>query len=78
MVIVLTAPSYWASYLINGDDSGMDEGEIAACEAWLEREGLGTPVSCEGAGFIWRHDAYHEMPLGADCQEYTFITTKEG
>lgn len=31
-----TAPSYWASFLINGDASGMSDDEIAACEAWLK------------------------------------------
>lgn len=69
----LTAPSAWASYLINGDASGIDAADIAAVEAWLEREGLGLPCDCEDAGFHWHHDAYVEMPLGADCQTYTFI-----
>lgn len=68
-----TAPSQWASYLINGDASDMAPGDIAACDAWLEREGLGLPVSCEDAGFMWRHDAYLECPFGSDCQTYTFL-----
>lgn len=72
-VYEITAPSHWASYLINGDASGMDEADIEACDAWIAREGLGAPVSCEDAGFMRRHDAYLECPLGADCQTYAFL-----
>jgi hypothetical protein len=71
--VQLTAPSVWASYLINGDASGIDAEEIAAADAWLTREGLPTPVDCEDAGFRWRHDAFEELPLGADCQLYSFL-----
>lgn len=71
--VELTAPSAWASYLLNDDPSGLEDSDIAACDAWLEREGLGAPVSCEDAGFLWRHDARQECPLGADCQTYTFM-----
>ncbi len=71
--IKITAPSYWACYLINGDDSGMDELERAACDAWIKREGLGEPVACEDYGFCWTHGAHREFPYGADCQEYTFL-----
>lgn len=46
-IIKLTAPSHWASYLINGDDSGLDAEERAACDAWIAREGVGEPVGCE-------------------------------
>lgn len=69
-----TAPSAWASYLINGDATGLEDGEEARIEAWLNWVGLGAPVGCEDAGFCWRHDAYEFCPLGADCQEYTFLT----
>lgn len=67
------APSHWASYLINGDDSGLTADEKAAADSWVAREGLGLPVTCEDAGFCWRHDAMPEMPLGADCQTYVFL-----
>lgn len=71
--IKITAPSAWASYLINGDASGIEAEDVAAADAWIERQGVGLPVSCEDAGFMWRHDASIEMPLGADCQEYVFL-----
>jgi len=67
-----TAPSAWASYLINGDASGVDDADIAAADAFQEQ--FGTPVDCEDAGFIKYHDAYHLMPLAGDCQRYTFST----
>lgn len=68
-----TAPSHWASYLINGDASGMTESEVRAADGWIAREGMGAPVSCEDEGFRWRHDAWPECPLGADCQRYGFL-----
>lgn len=72
-VMTATAPSHWASYLINGDASGMEGEEQAQCDAWIEREGLGLPVSCDDAGFMTWHDARTECPLASDCQEYTFL-----
>lgn len=76
-VLEIVAPSHWASYLINGDDSGLEPDEKAACDAWIKREGVGLPVDCRDAGFRWRHDAYNEMPLGADCQTYSFLVPAE-
>jgi hypothetical protein len=67
-----TAPSYWASYLINGDASGLEYPEIAQADAFLARQG-GYVVSCEDYGFCTRHDAWWECPYAVDCQEYTFI-----
>jgi hypothetical protein len=72
-VIKLTAPSTWATYLINGDASGLEPHEKAMADAWLDREGLGIPASCEDAGFCWTHDAFIECPLGTDCEEYSFL-----
>lgn len=70
--IRLSAPSSWASYLINGDASGMDLADKSAADAWIARVGLGGPVDCEDDGFHWQHDAMKECPLGADCQGYSF------
>jgi hypothetical protein len=42
-------PSYWASYIVNGDGSGMREDELAKCDAWLEYHNARgwRVVSCE-------------------------------
>lgn len=70
--ITATAPSYWASYLINGDASGMDDGEIARADAfaaWL----CGDIVDCEDDGFRHWHDARQFGVLAADCCVYTAL-----
>ena len=67
-----TAPSAWASYLVNADASGLEDGEIAQCDAWIKGIGLGAPVACEDAGFIAYHDARDTGALPADCQTYAF------
>jgi len=69
-----TALSHWASYLINGDASGMDPLDLEQCKAWLKRAGCGDPVDCEDAGFMWRHDASAFGALAGDCQTYTFYS----
>jgi hypothetical protein len=69
--VTFTAPSAWASYLINGDASGIDAAEQACANAFVAQ--YGVPVCCDPVGFIKMHDAYHILPLGADCEEYTFF-----
>ena len=73
-LIKLTAPSHWASAIVNCDYSGMTKDEISQLNTWLAREGLSFAdcLSCEDAGFHWRHDAYAVTKTGADCQTYTF------
>ena len=74
--VVLSAPIYWASYLINSDASGMDDNEITACDAWLRAEFSRVRydcVDCVGVGFMRYHDAASHYPLAADCAEFTFI-----
>lgn len=74
-IVTLTAPSHWASYLINGDASGLEDCDINECDRWLRsefgRDGL-TPVDAIEVGFMRWHDAAHST-LAADCSEYTFI-----
>jgi hypothetical protein len=72
-IVTATAPSAWASYLINGDSSGIDAEDVAAADRFVA-EILGAwPVDCEDAGFRWNHDASGIMPLGADCQLYSAL-----
>jgi hypothetical protein len=68
----LTAPTAWASYLINGDASGLEDAEVTTINVWLTAEGVGYCVNCTDAGFLSHHDA-SGFALAADCQTYTFI-----
>lgn len=63
-------PSYWASYYINGDASGLEESEIAQADAFLASHNLPSPCDCTDAGFCHSNDA---GTLAGDCMEYTFL-----
>lgn len=68
-----TAPSAWASYLVNGDASGLEDDEQTACDAWVESLAPFTAcVAADDAGFIKWHDARNVCDYAADCQTYTF------
>lgn len=68
-----TLPSYWASYLVNGDDSGLEDGERRQIDRWLRREGLDR-ADCvdvqEESAFSRSNDA---TDLGGDVSEYLFL-----
>jgi hypothetical protein len=70
--ITATAPSCWACYFINGDESDMTDTEIAQADAFAEWLG-GHIVDCEDAGFIAWHDARAFGVLPADCSTYTAL-----
>jgi hypothetical protein len=63
-------PAYWASYLINGDASGLEEEDQRACDAWLARNPGGSCVDCGESYFSHRNDA---GTLAGDVAEYTFL-----
>jgi len=66
----MTAPSYWASGLINGDWSGLSDVERDAALAWEENlPGVIVDVS-EESDFMRHHDA-SQYALAADCATYT-------
>lgn len=71
-IIESTAPSHWASAVINGDYSGMEDSDIAQCDGWLDWVDCGAPVSCDDAGFMRYHDAAQFGVLASDCQTYVF------
>ena len=55
-------PAPWASYLINGDASGLETGEQERIDAFLKSEGLSAPVDCESeASFCHTCDAPGEL-----------------
>ena len=70
-----TLPSYWASALINGDESGLEDSEIAEIDSFinwlLQSYDCAFCVDCSEESFFTR---YHDAPnnLASDCLEYTF------
>ena len=55
-------PASWASYLINGDASGLETGEQERIDAFLKAEALPDPVDCESeASFCHSCDAPGEL-----------------
>ena len=73
-LISVTAPSHWASAIVNGDYSGLSPDDVRDLNTWLANSALSfcDCVSCDDAGFMWRHDATDVTRTGADCQTYTF------
>jgi hypothetical protein len=66
-----TLSAYWASYLINGDASGLQPGEQEVIDAWLAKEGNPHIVDCGEQYFSRHNDA---TDLGGDVCEYTALT----
>lgn len=72
--ITLILPAAWTPYLAYGDDTALSPDDIAACDRVTNENRLrGDPVEIHEHGFAWRHDAYHVMPVGADCAEFTWL-----
>lgn len=67
--VTFDAPAYWASYLINGDDSGLaDELERGKIDRWLGSQNLPIPVDCGNESFIGRFNG-----LQTEMLEYTSL-----
>lgn len=73
--IILTLPSYYASYLINGDASGLNDDEQAEIDSFiLEYPEIGLCVGCsEDSWFAASNDMGN---LGADVLEFYFRRIK--
>lgn len=56
----VTLPSHWASYLINGDDSGLDDDDAREIVATLVREGVRNVVDLDDDSerFTWHYRMY--------------------
>ena len=75
-----TLPAAWASYLVNGDDSGLEDGERDRADAWLKQvlpEGAGVvdvarDVDGEGLGprFTWSFRMYGGNAEGGEVLDY--------
>ena len=68
-----TLPNYWASALINGDDSGLDDDENATLAAWLNNH---PNLSCidvaDDSSFTAWHDARAYNVKACDAATFTF------
>lgn len=67
-----TLPAYWASYLINGDCSGMEDDEIIECDEYCAchpGDRMIDDEECEGS-FKHYNDANN---VGGDVIKYTLI-----
>lgn len=72
----LRFPASWASYLVNGDDSGLVASERAACVAACQRHGVSVAscASCDDYHEFSRgHDAWHEQPLAGSTMNFLFL-----
>ena len=66
-----TLPEYWASYLINGDASGLEDGEMEEIDGWFDNEQPGDCVDVgEESWFSSWNDA---RTLAGTVAEYTFL-----
>jgi hypothetical protein len=65
--------AHWASYLINGDASGLEDEDQRQADAWLEYVGLGDPVDVRELGFTWNV----WQGLSGEAAEYTFLSRLE-
>lgn len=63
-------PSYYASYLIDGDHSSLEDAEIEKINKWIKKEGLGWCLNVsEDSYFAYRSDL---DSMGGDVSEFTF------
>lgn len=70
---IYTLPAHWASALVNGDTTGLEEDDEEAMMRVIAGEGLPDPVSVsDSPEFRTYHDAWPYGVLACDCLEYTF------
>ena len=66
-------PAHWASALINGDFTGLEEDDEEALMRVIAGEDLPDPVTVgDEVSFRKYHDAHPYGVLACDCLEYTF------
>lgn len=74
-IIKYYLPVYWASYLINNDPSGLNDGEQIEIDAYIEAEveknGYSSMVAVD-VSESWFAKANDANTLGGDVAQYTF------
>ena len=68
--------AHWATFLVNGDESGFSDHERNLCLAWLDRELLPHEivVDCGEPFFTWHYGLHTgDTCSGGECVEYTVI-----
>ena len=65
-------PAFWASALINGDFSGLEDGDAAILRSWLaQHPELGGCLSCTDEPEFRKHHDTSEV-LACDCLDFSF------
>lgn len=73
---IYTAPAEWACALVNGDYSGLDANEAAACRAWQESILPARVVATEGLPrFTSSYRLYGGLYEGGDVLDYQTLET---
>lgn len=73
---IITGPAYWASALVNGDQSGLTTDEVIRLNAWLAKElsPRESVVCCsEESRFTWHYALYGGECAGGDVLDYTVL-----
>lgn len=65
-------PAYWASYIANGDDSGLDGSERKIADDFCEKEGL-TEWTFADVGESYFSHSNDAGTLAGDVCRYTFV-----
>lgn len=72
----IAAPACWASALINGDESGLEQEDIDAMNNWLTDLISDGWRVCDTIGepfFSWNYSLYGGTALGGDLLGYTIF-----
>ena len=65
-------PAHWASPLINGDESGLEDYEIESMNQWLEHVKPGYCVDVKGEPEFRTHHDADDFVLACNCACFTF------
>ncbi len=70
-IATLKMPAYLASYLINGDSSGIEESERIEADEYLKANDLPGPCDCSDESEFCHHVT--GWPMAGDFLSFTFL-----